>query len=158
MVKIQEGLKIKKEYYKEFGKFIINLNLLQDNILLVKYASYAPVPSLRRTPISNGLKYFISHLLDTGEINYQIGRELSEIEKNLLINLMSKSGLKTHLKFDKAKLQEDIDDLIKTFSLLQGEVMAGNNNLKSEIKAVVNKLVAYGKISQVDGNEILSEL
>ncbi len=160
MVKIAEGLKIKKETYKEFGKFMISLKFLEQNLLIVKYLSYAPVPSIRRTKISPSLAMVISFLLDTGTINYQLAQELSIKEKDLLTRLITKAGLISQLKFDPKKLEDDINDIIKKFYVLQGEVKAGNNNpdIIEQIRVIIDKLVHMGKISSEDRDEILKDL
>ena len=68
--------------YKELGKFGINLKLLYSNTLLLKYKkSYAPVPQLKRTVISDELRDAIIFLLDTGKIDYEKLRELEDEEK-----------------------------------------------------------------------------
>ena len=108
--KFAEGISVKTEKYKEFGKFMLNFVLLDDNILLIKYKkSYAPLPSLRRTIISDELKDMIHYLFDTGEIDYKSGQNLSIKEKNVFDILISKSGLKTQLKYSKDKLKDDAE-------------------------------------------------
>ena len=159
--KFAEGISVKTEKYKEFGKFMLNFVLLDDNILLIKYKkSYAPLPSLRRTIISDELKDMIHYLFDTGEIDYKSGQKLSIQEKNVFDILISKSGLKTQLKYSKDKLKDDADDIIEQFNILKGEIIAGNDNpeIKEEIKTVLNKLVQLNKITADVATDITSDL
>ena len=161
MVKITDGLKLKTDYsYREFGKFIIQYKFLLDNILLVKYKSYAPIPTIKRQDISDDLKDIIINIFDTGEINYQLGKTLIQSEKDLLTSLITKSGLKEQLKFNKVHLLEDIKDIINDFNVLKGIIIAGNDNpdIITKIKVVLDKLVLYKRITKKDALEIINDL
>lgn len=161
MVKFTESkLKLELMKYKEFGKFIINMQLLQSNVLLVKYKSYAPIPGLKRTNISNDLKLMINYLFDTGEIDYQSGQKLTSNEKDIFNKLIVKSGLNLQLKFDMLKMEEDESDVINEFNILKGEILAGNDNpkIKQDIKDVLQKLVRLNKISQLNAEQIIIDL
>jgi hypothetical protein len=161
MVKITDGLKLKTDYsYREFGKFIIQYKFLMDNIFLIKYKSYAPVPTLKRQEITDDLKDIIINIFDTGEINYQLGKTLGQNEKNLLIALIDKSGLKEQLKFNKVNLLEDVNDVINDYNVLKGIIIAGNTNpeIIKQLKIVMDKLVLYKKINKKDAIDILNEV
>jgi hypothetical protein len=161
MVKFSDSkLKIEQNKYREFGKFIMNMALLDQNILLVKYKSYAPVPALKRTNISDELKDLLYYLFDTGEIDYKAGQKLSQSEKSILDKLLMKSGLHLQLKYKTDKLDEDIDAIIEEFEILKGEIIAGNDNpkIKEDIKEILVKLVRLKKISKDVAEDILQDL
>jgi hypothetical protein len=159
--KFDDGIAIKNQTYKEFGKFMINFMLLDDNILLIKYKkSYAPVPSLRRTIISDELKDMIIYLFDTGEIDYQSGQKLSKSEKDIFDLLIIKAGLKTQLKYNKEKMKDTAEDIIEEFNILKGQIIAGNDNpeIKDKIKDVLSKLVNLNKINVETADDIINDL
>lgn len=161
MVKFTESkLKTGEFTYKEFGKFIINMVLLDGNILLVKYKSYAPVPQIKRTKITNEFKNSLLYLIDTGEIDYANLQSLDENEKLVFDNLIRRSGLGLALKYNSSKLIENIDDIIDKFNILKGEIIAGNDNPKIiiDIKEVLMKLVRCKKISQEQADDIMKDL
>jgi len=161
MVKFTDSkLKLEQNKYSEFGKFIINMALLDQNILLVKYKSYAPVPTLKRTQISDELKDIIYYLFDTGEMDYQSGQKLKESEKGVLDRLIIKSGLNLQLKYKSSKLDDDIEAIIEEFEILKGEIIAGNDNPKivEDIKNVLIKLVRLKKITKETADSILQDL
>jgi hypothetical protein len=161
MVKFADSkLKLEQDKYREFGKFIMNMALLDQNILLVKYKSYAPIPTLKRTTITDELKNLIYYLFDTGEIDYQSGQKLKENEKIILNNLIMKSGLNLQLKYKSNKLDDDIDAIIEEFEILKGEIIAGNDNpkIKQDIKDILNKLVRLKKITKDTADDILQDL
>lgn len=149
------------ENYKEFGKFMVNLKLLYENILLVKYKkSYAPVPILKRQSISDDFKEELFYIFDTGKIDYEKLRELSDEENNLFKVLIMKSGLFDVLKYNDNLTREKVDDILEEYDILKGEIEADNNNpeLLKRCKIVIKKLYNYGKISKEEYNEIVSEL
>ena len=159
--KFDDGIAIKNQTYKEFGKFMINFVLLDDNILLIKYKkSYAPVPSLRRTIISDELKDMIIYLFDTGEIDYQSGQKLSKSEKDIFDLLIIKSGLKTQLKYNKEKMKDTAEDIIEQFNILKGQIIAGNDNpeIKNKIKDLLSKMVNMNKINVETADDIINDL
>jgi polyhydroxyalkanoate synthesis regulator phasin len=157
--KAKGGIEVKQVNYMQLGKFMINMKLLDRNDLLIKYLSYAPVYQLKRQKVSDDLRDLLHNLLTTGEVNYELGKKMSIHEKELLNDLIIRAGLKIDLKFDKKKLQEKISDIVEEFKILQGEIIAGNNNpqLISNIKNVIEKLVYHGKLTQIQANEIMEE-
>ncbi len=147
--------------YKEFGKFAINLKLLYNNTLLVKYKkSYAPVPQIRRTQISDELLEIILYLLETNTIDYEKLRELTDQENNLFKLLMMKSGLFDTLKYNYNNTREKISDVIEEYEIIKGEIEAENNNpeLPKKAEKVLKKLKNYGKITEAEYKDIVDEL
>jgi polyhydroxyalkanoate synthesis regulator phasin len=154
------GIEAKQVNYMQLGKFMINIKQLDNNDLLIKYLSYAPIYKLKRQKVSDDFKELLLNLLTTGEINYELGKKMSITEKELLNDLIVRAGLKMDLKFDKKKLQEKISDIVEEFKILQGEIIAGNDNpqLTYNIKNVIEKLVYHGKLSKDEAIEIMEEL
>ena len=149
------------ENYKEFGKFMINTKLLYNNVFLIKYKkSYAPVPQLKRQPISDDFKDEIIYIFDTGLIDYEKLRELSETENNLFRTLIIHSGLYDTLKYNHHQTRDKIEDILDDYDILRGEIEADNDNpeLIKKCKSVTKKLYNYGKITKDEYNEIISEL
>ena len=89
----EEGIKAKLNY-REMGKLMINLKLLNNNILLLKYKnSYGPVKNLKRMNISDDIKNLLFYILDTNNLNYDNIRDLDEHDHDLIIDILQKSGL-----------------------------------------------------------------
>lgn len=147
--------------YKEFGKFAIHMKMLYENILLVKYkTSYAPLPSIRRTKVSDDFVDAIIQIMDTNTIDYEKLRELSDHENNMFKTLVMKSGLFDVLKYDYSKTREKMKDVIEEYEIIKGEIEADNDNPELPIKAkkVLKKLKNYGKITDEEYNEIVEDL
>jgi len=147
--------------YREFGKFAINAKLLYENVLLVKYKkSYAPVPQIRRTQITDDFVDVIRYLLDTEKIDYERLKMMSDNENNLFKNLIMKSGLYDTLKYNYSETRANIKDIIEQYEILKGQIEADNDNpeIIEKSKKVLKQLKNYGKISEKDYYEIVEEL
>lgn len=161
MVKFDEGIKIvSRNRWKTFGKFIINYNDLDDLKLNIRYISGSQVPKMKKQDISIELYNVISSLIDTGEINYTLIKDLKDKEKELLDDLIIRAGLKKQLNFKPSKMEMSTSDLKNKFNILSGEIEAGNNSpkVKQDLTEVINKLVAKRVISKANAVEMLNEL
>ena len=147
--------------YKEFGKFMVNMKYLYNGELLVKYKkSYAPVPSIRRTKVSNDFVDELMYIFDTEKIDYEKLKELTDKENNLFKELVMKSGLYDKLKYNYKNSRENIGDIIEEYEIVKGEIEADNDNpeLLTKIKSIVKKLYHYGKISENEYRELTNEI
>lgn len=147
--------------YKEFGKFAINLKYLYENVLLVKYKkSYAPVPTIKRTNVSEDFVDVLLYLFDTEKIDYEKLKEMTYTETELFKKLIMKSGLYDTLKYDHNLTRENIKDVIEQYQIIKGHIEADNDNPELPIKAkkVLKKLKNYGKITEAEYNDIMAEL
>ena len=161
MVKFDEGIKIvSRNRWKSFGKFIINYNDLDDLRLNVRYTSGSQVPKIKKQDITIEFYNVITHLLDTGEINYTLIKELTDKEKDLLDNLINSAGLKKQLNYKPSKTEMSTSDLKNKYNIFSGEIEAGNNSpkVKQELKEIINKLVEKRVISKANATEMLNEL
>jgi hypothetical protein len=156
-----EETKLKNDNnYKEFGKFIINVKMLYQNYLSIKYKSGAPVPKIKKTKISDDFFEAMTYIFDTGKIDYEKLRELTETENNLFKNLIMLSGLYEILKYNYKETRENIDDILEDYEILKGHLQAGNDNpeVLDKCKVVLKKLFIYKKITQEQYNDLKNEL
>ena len=149
-------------HYKIFGKFMVNMNLLSDGILLVKYTkSYAPVPPLKRTVISKQFTIFLTDLLNNNEINYHMLIACTQKDKAIFDNLVIRAGVNRQLDYNKDNVTKENESELKIkFQILQGEMIAGNNSeeIIHELKYVISELVQLKVISLKDSEELIAEL
>ena len=154
----------KSSHYEIFGKFMINMNLLTDGILLIKYTkSYAPVPTIRRTKVSKEFKIFLTDLLKNNKINYDLLKSCTQKDKAVFDNLIIRSGISRQLEYDKDTVlnnKENESELKLKFQILQGEMIAGNNSeeIIHELKYVINELVQLNVINKKDSEELIAEI
>jgi hypothetical protein len=161
MVKNDSGIELKsKAHYKTFGKFMINMDLLHANELLVKYVSYAPVYKIKRTQISTYFTDFLSDLLDNGTINVDLYKKLTFKDNRIFENLIVRAKLANQLGYHKIEQKFDEEQLKTRFEIIRGEIVAGHSNaeLIEELIFVIKELFKIGKISDNDKQELLKEL
>lgn len=157
LVAFKQGLIDRR--YKRFGIFIINHYKLEDNILLIKYPnSFAPVPKLRSTKISNEFKNLLINMLDTGSINVELQKKIRINEIDIFDTLMKLSQLKDPLNYK--RIEQSLENTIHRFYILRSELFAGNDSeiLKAELINVINVLNSKGKIGDEDATELISIL
>ena len=163
MVKlVDNGIDLKsKAHYKTFGKFIVNMDLLHANELLVKYAnSYAPVYKVKRCKITKYFCDFMVDLLNTSVINIDLFKKLTYKDDQIFENLIIRAKLVNQLGYDKIDRKLDEEQLKLRFEVLRGEVLNNNNNneLIDELTYVIHELFKIGKIAEADRDDLLREL
>jgi len=141
-------------------KFMIHTKLLNQNILLIKYCNYAPLPWLLRTTISEEFKILFFDIIDTGTINYDLLKKSKFNERDIFNKIMYKCKLYEVLKYDENKVSFSNDELVERFNIIKGEIIAGNNNsnLLIELKKLMLDLVKINKITKSDMDDVLLEL
>jgi hypothetical protein len=148
-----------KKYY-EFGKYMISIPHLGNNILKVKYLQNGnEVPSFNSQKISDDLTDFIEDLVDTGKINERHLNKLEAPEKRLFSKLINQSGLYGKFKIRVLKNPNDKAEEDR-FELVKGEFIAGNDNpaIVKELKHLIIKFMTEGRIPKNQGHELLFQL
>jgi len=147
----------KPKVYVPFGKYYINKEKLEDNILMVKsLGGFIVAWKTRR--ISPLLTKLIKLLLADETPDYNIVSKLSTEDKKDLYDLCKVT------KYDKIKIDTPMKDLDEQeenrFEVLKGSILAGNDNPKviREFKALLIKFLHEKRIPRVEANEILKEL
>jgi hypothetical protein len=149
--------------YIQFGnKTQINIRKLEDNIILIKYIkNLGPLKNFpAQKNISNELKMILQDIIETGKINVDTQKKLSQSDIKLFEKILSLCKLTTHLEYK--RYVPTIDDHIKRFDLLRASLVAGNQSeeIKQElvelIKLLSNPFVS--KISVEDAQEFIELL
>ena len=149
--------------YIQFGnKTQINIKKLDNNIILIKYIkNLGPLKNFpAQKNISNELKLILQDLIETGKINVDAQKKLSQSDIKLIEKVLSLCKLTTHLQYK--RYVPTIDDHIERFELLRSSLVAGNQSdeIKQElielIKLLSNPFVS--KISVQDAQEFIELL
>ena len=158
---VQDGLKTMPAFY-EFGKFAIARKRLEDNILVVKYKkSKGPVAGFtNKMSISEPLATLLLDVIDTGTINYELIKDMTQPDRDTFELLIKKADLIRPLKYQKSKTIMSDTELKDRFAVLQGEVAAGNDNASiiREAKELIRLFVAKKMIDKKDANELINDL
>jgi hypothetical protein len=162
MVRMGKGIAaVEQPSYKEFGKFCINMNHLENqDILNIKYKNcLGAVPSLKPIAISDIFRDFIIDLLDTGKPNTRVYNQISDEERKHFQKLATLAGIFKGMGLPVTVI-DDEEKLVKRFEILRGQIQAGNNNPKllDETRKLVVKLMNIDRIKKKEGLEILMEL
>jgi hypothetical protein len=143
--------------YKTFGKFLIHIPSLHDNIANFKYPSKASIPHIKRRQITDDYREFLKDLLENGKINEREYNRLCEQEKDHFGGIVKGAGLLEHFKVKPPKV--DKGDMSR-YELLIGEYKAGNNSpvMLKELRSLIIKFMDEGKIKRKDGQSLLVDL
>jgi polyhydroxyalkanoate synthesis regulator phasin len=159
--KIGRGVAVQEApTYRQFGKYVIHQNqLLNNDMLNVKYPSLGRIPQFKPTTISDPTKEFIIDLLDTGKANQRVYETLPKEERKLFEKIATGAGIFHHLKLKKTITDDEAKDY-ERFQVLRGEYFAGNNSqaLMKELRRLIVKFMNDGRIHKSEGTNLLMEL
>jgi len=154
----KQRISYKETYFIPFGKFVLNIDRLnRENILLIKYPKNNGPTLIKRTSITDDFKNLINDLLDTNIINTDLQKELNEKEQDLFHSLLKKAGLDLQLNYK--RISKTVEDYKNRFEILRGALIAGNNSddiineLKDIILLLSNKSVNV--ISETDAKMLI---
>lgn len=148
-----------KKFY-EFGKYMVSIPHLGNNILKVKYLLNGnDVPSFKASKISDDMADFIEDLIESGKMNERTLNKLDPVEKRLFGKLIKQSGLYEKYKIRALKNPDEKAEEDR-FELVKGEFIAGNDNpaIVKELKHLIIKFMTEDRIPKREGHELLFQL
>lgn len=161
IVKIGRGIELSDEpQYRKFGKYIINYKQLVNNdILTIKYANFCSIAGIKNTPVSDVFKDFLIDLLDNAKPNIRMYSQVPVEERKFFEKISIGAGVMDLLKIKKTVTDKDKEDLDR-FNLIRGEYLAGNNSqtLMKELRRFTIQFMNDKKISRGEGMNLLLEL
>ena len=159
--KIGSGIKLNDEpIYKEFGKYCIHMpQLLNKDVLNVKYKSLGGIPDFKPMAVSENYKDFILDLVNNNKLNNALYKQLPLQEKKHFEKVSTGAGVFKQLGLSRVSADDDKKDM-ERFELVRGEVEAGNDNPKliKELKHFIIKFLSEGKITKQTAFNLLLEL
>lgn len=143
-----------------FGKFLIDNDKLEKNIIRIIYASTGiNHPQMKNTLVSDDFKDMIMDIIINFKFNERSYKRLSKDERHYMKTLLEKSGVAKILKI--ADLDDDEDKaMMNRIRVIQGELEIGNNSplLKTEAIEIIKHFIANGKINEANGYKMLYTL
>jgi hypothetical protein len=138
----------------DLGKFYLEKDKLENNILALKYKSTRNThPNLRLMRISNDVKEVIIDIIK-GKYDERLFRKLKPLEKDIVNNVVMLCKLPIDLDPNETKQFQ------KQYEILVGEYRSGNDN--NEVKAKLKEYILYGlnlgKIRRSEALNLLYEL
>ena len=159
--KVQGGIiQDKKPPYRQLGKYVIHHKQLMDNDMLnVKYKSLGRIPQFKPIPISDNFKEYICDVLDSGKHNDKQYKHIPVEERKVWEKIVSGAGLGDVLKIKKTISDGDKDDM-ERFEMLKGQYISGNNSpsVIRELRRFVVRFLSEGKLKRNQALDLLLEL
>ena len=145
----------------EFGKvFIKPRKLYYDNVLAIRGAAGKSFKSLRDVKVSDKFVKMLMHMIkgDHKDVDISDIQELPGRESTIYHDLVHMAQLHKQLPIDKKKLSSKTD-IKKRLQILQGEILAGNNNpeLLEEIHYILVKLIHLGEIEESEAEKYMAQ-
>jgi hypothetical protein len=159
-IKISEGLKHEPiEKFIQFGKYVIHNPKLKEGVFNLRYKSGANHKKFPVQNISNDYKNFLNDFINKKTINNKLFDSLTSNNQIHFKNLLRESGLSNDYKVKINNESEEKNDHLR-FELLQGQIIAGQNNVKviEEFKNLIQKFLETGKLNKSQVKNALSVL
>jgi hypothetical protein len=160
-VKSGKGIAPKPLLYHDFGKFLINGNALDNQMLQVRYQAGGSIPGFgKKIALSDTLQDVLKTLIDTGKLNKSQFKELDDTEKRLLETLMIKSGIGADYGIKTVTPTDDLKKKMDRYEVLIGNFNAGNNAIEviHEIRSLILYFMKIGQISKREAIATLMDL
>ena len=133
-------------------KFYIDIKKLNKNVLCIKYNS---TQNYKLSPVSinNDVKSIIIDIIKN-EFNKRLYDKLNDMEKQIVVRMVDIMDYNINIQ------DETTDKLYNDFSILRGELMAGNdsNIVKKELKYMIMQLIDLKRIPHFKGMRMMFEL
>ena len=160
-IKSGRGIAPKETVYHDFGKFLINGNALDNQLLQVKYQAGGSIPGFsKKIAISDTFQDILNTLIDTGKLNKSQFKELDDGERRALETLMVKAGIGAEFGIKSITPTDELKKKLDRFELLKGMYNAGNNGVEviHELRSLVLHFMNIGRITRRDALATLMEL
>jgi hypothetical protein len=142
-----------------FGKYIINKNRLDEDILSFKHNKGYGVKGYPAKKISRNLSNVLKVIVGGGVPKFDDLASLSENEKSYLHTVSKKAGITDKISVptpSKDSMEQDIHQ----FEVMKGEILAGNDSsvLIKKFKLLLLKLSKNGTLPKREATEIMEDL
>jgi hypothetical protein len=142
-----------------FGKYILNKNKLDGDIVLMKYMKGEGIKGHPQTKVSNRLGSVLRTIVGGGVPNFEDLNKLDDDEKEYLHKVSSKAGILDKLSIpvpSKDKREKDVHQ----FEVMKGQILAGNDSpeIIKGFKLLLLRLSRNGTIPKREGVEIMEDL
>lgn len=156
-VEKSEGYK-KPIQYVQFGRYMIHHPKLKEGVLQLRTPKGGAVKVLPSEYLTPRVRDMMLTMVGNGSPSLEDFHRLTADEKEKL-HLITRHSQYEKVSIPKGNMDKEEQELHK-FTILKGEIMAGNNNrqLLKEFKTMLMKFVGEGKVPRRQANEILAEL
>lgn len=153
------GVEVNPKRFVPFGRFHINTQKLNDDIITVKRPSGCNVDGFPVKRVSKDMANVMRTIVGGGHPEYRQLEKLSDEEKLYLTKLIKKSNLSDRLSVPTPNRDDDDKD-IHEFEVMKGEIQSGNDNVDmvKKFKILVLKLLRKELLPPNQAKNLLLEL
>lgn len=145
--------------YVPMGRYIINRQLLNDDIVSIKRKCGTGITGYPNTRVSKNLGCVLRKILGNGLPSFEEFAGLNEDERNYLHKIARTTKIEDRLNIPAPSKSENDKD-IREFEVLRGQIIAGNDNteLIKKFKVILMKLSSKDLIPKAQVKDILLDL
>ena len=149
-----------KEKYIPLGKYLVNIHKLEHNNIVSFKSPNLKSTNIQSKRVSQPVADILLHIVN-GTLDDIVTDNLSEDDISYLFQLIKKCELDNFLD-GKAenKVKTKTEQEIHNFYVLQGEIVAGNDNpqIIREFKASLLTMMNEGKLSKKEAGDVLIQM
>ena len=149
-----------KEKYIPLGKYLINIHKLEHNNIVSFKSPNHKSTNIQSKRVSQPVADILLHIVN-GTLDEIVTDNLNEDDISYLFQLIKKCELDNFLD-GKAedKIKTKTEQEIHNFHVLQGEIVAGNDNpqIIREFKAILLTMMNEGKLSKKEAGDVLIQM
>jgi hypothetical protein len=148
----------KKLGFKNFGKYIIDVIGLDDDVVSIRSPSKASVSTIPRERVSKRVSSVLKTIAGGGMPSYEDIGELKNDEKKYLSKVLKTARLSDKINIKPDLSKEEAED--QRFQILKGEILSGNDSKEvvKEFKGLLIKYKNENRLPAREVNSILAEL
>jgi hypothetical protein len=152
------GVIEKEPAYMPFGRYAINKFKLSNDILMLRSPKGGALPKLPSQKVSNKLSKILSIIMEKGVPSFEMINDLITTDKEVLHKILQEAQIQSISTPNPSRDKNDED--FRRFTILRGELIAGNNNssLAKELKRLIVKLMSKDFLPRREGTAALVEL
>ena len=150
----------REDRFYQFGKFLLDNDKLNNNIVRIIYASTGSGhPKIKNTLVSEDFKDILLDTILKSNFSERAYKRLNKDEKIFMKSILEKSGVSKILQI-KSLQDDDETHLMDRWQVLQGEFEIGNDSptIKEEAKQIITHFISTGKITKSEGYKMLYSL
>ena len=148
-----------KSSYVPFGRFFIDNQRLDDNIVALKRGSGLNIGGFPVVRVSNNFGDVMRTIIGGGNPKFDSLEKLSQDEKQYLHKVAKHSKIIDRLSIP-APNKSEMDKDVHQFEVMKGEILAGNDSIElvKKFKVLIVKLINNDLLPKGQGKTILLEL
>ena len=142
-----------------FGKYIINKNKLDDDIVSFKHMKGYGVKGYPSMKITKNLSRVMKTIVGGGVPKFEELNNLTEDEKKYLHEVSKKAGILDKISIPTPSKDQQEQD-VHSFEVMKGEILAGNDSpeLIKKFKLLLLKLSRNGSLPKREASEVMEDL